>query len=434
MVSAFTYAEQYDLAAYLAKVEANNLDLALAAKDLESAQVSITMARAAFFPQIGVQGGYTRNVIIKKQPTPVAAIYTKEYGKTGMLPLYKPSEPSGYDNELTFGIGADLTIFDASAITDYRKAKTGAAYNEAVYNRTRQTLLCSAKKHYAQTHLILSMLEIAEAAEKTSEEIYHSVDQKYKVGSATRLDMLNAEVDWKQKGAAASDARKNAGTILISFRSLADLPPDEEIILTETNSDCPQLPSSEGDDIQNILGKRDDYRATLLAGRLADIDKDAAITSFLPTVKAGFSYALAGMGNGGSLVGDYNFDSAALSLTVSIPLFTGGYRLAKLKAAKIEQEKANLSILKKHNDIESELRECRLRYDDAYAQSESALLLVETASLAAELAQRSYNNGLITQLNVTEAADRLSQARLSLESAIYDCFAAYYDWELAAGK
>jgi outer membrane protein TolC len=155
--------------------------------------------------------------------------------------------------------------------------------------------------------------------------------------------------------------------------------------------------------------------------------------SFLPTVSASFSYALGGMGNGSSFTGDYDFNSAQLGISASIPVFVGGYRLSRIKAAGIEQEKAELALLKKRDAIEAELLELRLRLDEAAQRVEAARLITETAERAAALSQTSYTNGLATQFTVTEAVNRLGEARLGLQSAIFEYRCAYYDWELATG-
>jgi outer membrane protein TolC len=97
---------------------------------------------------------------------------------------------------------------------------------------------------------------------------------------------------------------------------------------------------------------------------MADLGKKAAEASFFPTVSAGFSFAWGGMGND-SLTGDYDYTSMQLNLGVTIPLFAGGYRLSRIRAARIEQEKASLALAKKRNDIESELIGIQLRLGEA---------------------------------------------------------------------
>jgi outer membrane protein TolC len=276
-----------------------------------------------------------------------------------------------------------------------------------------------------------------EASERLSYEIYQSTERKYRAGAGTELDLLMAEVDWKTKVASVTEARKNAELALIAFRNLAGIPVTEAVTLTEQGGlnppgELPQIPESPA--LEKVLASRPDYRALVLSRELSDIDRRAALSSFLPTASASFSYALGGMGNGGSLTGDYDFNSAQLGIAVTIPLFVGGYRLARVKAAGIEQEKAAIALSQRRNTVESELIELALRLGESAERVESARLIVSTAERAVALSQTAYANGLTTQFNVAEAVNRLGETRLGLQSAVFEYRSAYYDWELASGN
>ncbi|MDR1211647.1 MAG: TolC family protein [Spirochaetaceae bacterium] len=417
-------AEEYDLTAYLAKVEQNNPDLALAARDLALAKTSVAQARAAFLPGVGVQGGYSRNFTDDMRSTPVASV-------DGGGPLVYRDVDSNYDNELTLGIGVNQTLFDTGAIANYSRARQGQRIRESSLEVARQNIRRAAQKIYAQTRLTLDVVIIMEASEQFSRETYQSAERKYRAGTATELDLLLAEVDWKRKVTATAEARKNSELALIAFRSLAGIPPSEAITLAGEFGGLPETPESP--DLETILAQRPDYRSLVLSRGLSDIERRAALSSFLPTVSASFSYALGGMGNGSSLLGDYDFTSSKLSLSVNVPLFAGGYRLSRVKAAGIEQEKAAIALSQRRRGIESELIELRLRLDEAAQRVESARLIEETAQRAVSLAQSSYANGLTTQLTVAEAVNRLGEARLGLQSAIFEYRSICYDWEFAAG-
>ncbi|GHU90038.1 outer membrane efflux protein [Spirochaetia bacterium] len=420
----FAEAGEYDLAAYLARVKQYNPDIALAAKELALAKTSVTQARAAFLPGIGIQGGYNHNFIDSMRSTPVAS------SPGGGRLIYQDVD-SNYDNELTFGIGVTQTLFDAGVIANYDKARKGQAIREASSEAVKQNIQSAAKKLYAQTQLVLMVVEIMEASEQLSRDIYESTERKYRAGADTELNLLMAEVDWKTKMTSTAEAQKNTELALIAFRNLAGIPLSETITLTEPSEDLPEIPDAPA--LETVLGIRHDYRILSLSREMADIDRRAAIGAFLPTASASFSYALGGMGNGGSLVGDYDFDSAALSLKVSIPLFAGGYRLAKMKAAKLEQEKADIALLNKRDAIESDLSKLSLRFKEAVQRVESARLIAAAAERAVSLSQTAYANGLATQLTVADAVNKLGAARLGLHSAIFEYRASYYDWENTAG-
>lgn len=421
-VSVNIRAEEYDLSAYLAKVEQNNPDLALAAKELALARTGVAQARAAFFPSVGVQGGYTRNFTDDMRSTPVAS-------QSGGGPLVYRDVDSNYDNEMTLGIGVNQTLFDAGAISNYSRARQGQKIRETSLEAARRNIRRAAQKIYAQTQLALGIVAIMEASEQFSRETHQSAGRKYRAGTATELDLLLAEVDWKRKAASVAESRKNAELALIAFRNLAGIPLSHAITLTEEFRALPEIPESPA--LETTLAGRPDYRALVLSRELSDIERRAAYTSFLPTVSASFSYALGGMGNGSSLIGDADFNSSKLSLSVNIPVFAGGYRLSRVNAAKIEQEKAGIALSQRRSVIESEFVELRLRLDEAAERIEAARLIEATASRAVALSQSSFANGLTTQLTVSEAINRLGEAQLGLQSAIFEYRSLCYDWEFA---
>ncbi|GHV90394.1 adeC/adeK/oprM family multidrug efflux complex outer membrane factor [Spirochaetia bacterium] len=432
-------AGEYDLAAYLARVRQYNPDIALASKEIALAKTSVAQARAAFLPAIGLQGGYSRNFLDSMRSTPVASL-------PGGGPLVYQDVDSNYDNELTFGLGVTQTLFDAGAIANYNKARKGQAIREESSEAVKQNIQSAAKKLYAQTQLVLMVVEIMEASERLSHDIYESTERKYRAGADTELNLLMAEVDWKTKITSTAEAQKNAELALIAFRNLAGIPLSEAVTLTEPPEDLPAIPDVPA--LETVLGLRHDYRMLTLTREMADLDRRAAAGAFLPTASASFSYGLGGMGNGSSgnsssgnsssgnsssLVGDYAFDSAALSLKISIPLFAGGYRLARMEAAKLEQDKADVALLNRREAIESDLSKLSLRFKEAAQRVESARLIVAAAERAVSLSQTAYANGLATQLTVADAINKLGSARLGLHSAIFEYRASYYDWENTIG-
>jgi len=342
LIATMVSAEEYDLASYLALVERNNPDLLMLYKDIELAKTGVTQARSVFFPSVGVQGGYNRNFIDRKQSMAVASM-------PGGGPLVFQDVRTNYDNELTLGIGVNQVLFNPGMLSNYNKAKLSQAIREQSHEAAREAILCAAKKLYVRAQLALMVVEIRESSENLSLEQYQRIERRYQVGSAIEMDLLSAEVDWRSKTDAAMEARKNAELVLLAFRNLAGIPHSESITLSHEYSDLPEIP--EPVNFGNILANRADYRTLLLAKDLTDIERKAARNAFFPELSASFSYALGGMGNGSSLVGDYDFSSAALGINVRIPIVAGGARLARVKAAQLVMEKnyhCNVSKRNRH--------------------------------------------------------------------------------------
>jgi outer membrane protein TolC len=123
-----------------------------------------------------------------------------------------------------------------------------------------------------------------------------------------------------------------------------------------------------------------------------------------------------------------------LSLTASIPLFTGGYRSALIRSANIDRARAEITIQKSRNAIEQELMSLMLKMRKAKQKMGAAETLEAAALRAMLLSQTALENGLGTRLTVSEAITNLAKTRLNYQHAIFEYRAAYYDWQLAVSR
>lgn len=424
-------AAEYDLAAYLSKVEQDNLDLKLAKSDLEDAVQSVVQSRSALLPTVAAQGSYTRNLQDLVQGTPYAADLKSPYAAAGVAPLLYQDVDTNFDNEYLMAIAVQQKLFSAEAIARYAQARKNREIRTSAYEVTRRSVLAAAKKLYAQAQLASQVVEVMAGVERTAEETYKNAQRKFNAGVSTELDLLLAESAWKTKIPSTAEARRNAEISMLAIKTLAGIALDEPVVLAERNDQVPPLPEDRG--LAQVLEARPDYNISMLAKEIADIARKAAMASFLPSVDGSYKYAALEY-KGNPNIDSKDITSASLGLTVTLPLFTGGYRLSLMKQARIAQDRANINIEKKRGDVERELLSVKLRLEEAYGRIDSARAAENAASRASTLAQTSFANGLATQLTMDEALSRHEQARLGLFNALYEYRAAYYDWELAVGS
>ncbi len=123
-----------------------------------------------------------------------------------------------------------------------------------------------------------------------------------------------------------------------------------------------------------------------------------------------------------------------LGLTLSIPIYTGGYTGAQIQKARIELDKSNIQIDKSKETILNELQNINLRLKEALEIIHSAERTRGSAEKAFTIAETSAENGLITQLELKETRVLFDQTKLNYYVAVYDYLDAYFDWEKATGN
>jgi outer membrane protein TolC len=151
-------------------------------------------------------------------------------------------------------------------------------------------------------------------------------------------------------------------------------------------------------------------------------------------MQASYSYSatrLSGIGAGSD---PNTAQNSQFSINATIPLFVGGYRVAKVRAAKLGEQKAVLSLAQKRADVEAALAQIRMEMAAARSQMDTAKLQSDTAQRALRLSQTSYTSGLITRLDLAKAQDQADQARVGFENAVFQYLCAYYDWNNAVGR
>jgi len=335
------------------------------------------------------------------------------------------------DNELTLGLGIRQKIFSAESIARYEQAKKNSGIQLAVTSHTWAYLLTVAKKLYAQTQLAQGLYQVRQDAEHTAEQAYRAVERKFNAGSVAELELRIAEVEWKKAISATAEARKNAELAMMALKTLAGLPMDSEITLVEGFDSIPELPVIPP--IDEVLARRADYRALLMADQIASISQKAAYGSFLPEVTGSVSCAAGKLGNGSGF-DDYSYEAMIVGLNVTVPLYTGGYRFSLIETARIQKEQSGIRIRQKKDEIQKDIVSIHLRMEEAKEAIESARAMESAALRASSLAQTAFDNGLGTRLSVSEANTNLSGARLNLQNAMYAYRAAWYDWKFATGQ
>jgi outer membrane protein TolC len=210
---------------------------------------------------------------------------------------------------------------------------------------------------------------------------------------------------------------------------MAGIKLEEAVILQGSLLEYPELPATKN--ISEILASRSDYQALINEKILREINVEAKMAEFYPSLSASLTYGWQKSDDGCDLGEGTKVLSAGLNLT--IPVFYGGSRFALLEEAKLELSKTNTTILKKEEDVQIQINNIFLTLKEARGRIDSADTTLKVAEKAYSLSETSVNNGLATQLDLKDASLNLEGAQLNYYIAIFDYLNAYFDWQQATG-
>ena len=417
----YAMAETYDIEKYLSAVSLYSKDLRLAGKEKEMAEAQRRQAISAALPSVGLQAGYTRNLSDYYMYFDMAALDPDATG-VAKAPIKK-------DNEYSATVALKQTIFNPTVASAIKAAGQYTRVTDYVYEASGQAVRVAAKKLFYRCLLLGRVYDVAVASEDNARDNYNIMQKKYDNGQVSQFDLLQAETRWRSAVPETDRALRNYRLAMNMLKNMAGIETEHEIELRGSLNEVPALP--EKTSLETILAARPDFQALLWQEKLRKTAVSAARWSFLPVLSGTVAYSYSAQSDEFNLEEENNYWFAGVEL--SLPIFTGGYRMAEVQKAKIELAKTRIGIDKTRESIANEISNVYLRLEEAHERIESARATLRVAEQAFRIAETTTRDGLSTQLELKDARVGYDGAQLNYFAAIYDYLEAYFDWELLNG-
>ena len=367
-----------------------NTDLLSAAQNVKAAQASLMSARLAYAPSLGLSPQGTISSFDKNAAT-----------KTYSLPVTASWQVDLFGQLLNSKRNAQVTL------------KQVKAYRQAV-----QTQVISNVANMYYTLLMLDrQLEITK---ETAEILKRNAETMEAMKDAAMYNINSAGVE--QSKAAYAQVLATIPDIEQSIRetenALSTFLGEAPHAIKRGVLEAQVLPTelSAGIPIQ-LLSNRPDVKAAEMSLASCYYDTNSARAAFYPQItlsgSAGWTNnSGAGIVNPGKLL-------ASVVGSLTQPLFYRGQNIARLKAAKAQEEQAKLSFQQALLNAGSEVSNALSLYQKTSEKVESRKMQVESAQKASEDTKELFNLGTSTYLEVLSAQQSYLSAQLSQVS---DCF------------
>ena len=374
------------------------------------------MALSEFVPRVN-----WNTVYIKNDKTLMGSL-------AAAIPGLRPSMSS--EDYYLSSFSADQILFSwrmaplrraMKANTKLAALKLAAAENDTTLN---------VKKAFYISLYAKQLLVISQAAEAVARENLETSQALYKEGKVSTFDVSRASVRRVNAKTAAISARNALTVSLEALRMLLSLPAGETFDIDGDFSETPK-DAALADEINSALARRPDLGQARAAENLQSAAKELALTGFLPTVFAGFTYAWEGRDFAPGSGNDYKSWTAKAG--ISIPLFDGMFSIGRFKA-----QKAGLAQAKEQSRAAADgvIMEVRQYYYSLASSRESLQAQKENVETAAEnlrIAQERYKLGLLSLLDLKDAELSNIEARTQQVKALYDYNIAFALLERATG-
>lgn len=346
---------------------------------------------------------------------------------TGGFPIDFSTVGFGAKNQYQLGIDGSLSLYSGGRVQAQNRAASAnrtAADIELISQRARLAL--DITEAYFDAVLADRLVSIAESSLEQSESVLGQTRLARQVGNQSEFELLRAQVTRDNQMPALLQRRTDRDLAHARLKQMLNVPGREPFILTTglgNEAELAQLVRSTG---MPVVGGEDDtssverapVRQLNEALRAQREELRIARSSWIPTVSLSTQYGRvafpsAGLPDLGSFLTNWT-----VSVTASVPLFTGGRTrgAAMVAEAAVREAEARYEQVREAASLDAQQALALL------SQAEAALAASqgtsEQATRAYSIAEVRFREGLSTQVELNDSRLLLQQASANAALAV----------------
>ncbi len=426
-----------------------NVSVKVADKEIERTGFAKKGTYASLFPQIDISGAYQRT--IKKQVmymdfdmSSIGGGMPGGDGETGEGSSDTPSA-GGMDtsgglevgrwNTWSAGLTAAMPVINAQLWKSIRISGLDVELAVEKARASRLDMVTQVKQAYFSTLLAKEAFNVYKEVYENAVKNYEETQKKYNVQKASELDLTRAKTTVANAVPNVYNAESSVILSLWQLKAILGVDLDANIDVAgvlEDHSEHMFYDIHQHDSV-SLENNTTMKQLAIQAEQLAQTVKMQKY-AYIPTLAAQFSFSMNAMTN------DFNFSQyrwtpySYVGVSLSIPIFSGGKRLNDVRQAKNRYSQVQLQTMDTERNLKIAIRQSLNTMETNMKSYYAAKEAVSTAQKGYDIAERSYQVGRSTLIELNDAQLALTQAKLSESQAIYNFIIAKSQLEQSLGN
>lgn len=401
---------------------------------------------AAAFPQISgsLATNHFPDVAVQSFPNFIAqgtyGVLENEGVKDGSgNPILSPSDfgiiAAQFGTKYTASGGIDISqlLFDGQVFVGLQARNASIDFAMKRTAVTEEMIKVNVQKIYYQLVVGKQQITSIDANIDRFEKLLKDTREIYKNGFAEKLDVdkVNVQLNNLLTEKLKVQNKLNAGNASLKF--LMNMPQKDTLLLTDSLSED-ELKS-------NVLDKnydyanRKEYQLLQIGKRLGEYNVKRYKLSYLPTVALYGNYYKNAQRNAFDFFGKGPwFTSSLIGVKISVPIFDGFAKAARVSKARLELQQTNNNIEQLEASIDNDVEQANLSLTSSLITMDSQKKNMELAEQVYNTTKIKYEQGLGSNQEIYNAQTELKVAQNNYYGALYDAIIARIDFLKAAGK
>lgn len=385
----------------------NNYNIKLSQNNSTIAANNVTLGNAGILPQVA--GNFSTNSSRQK---------TKQTRNDGTV-----NNINAHNSNNSYGVNLNWTVFDGfNMFATYDQLKTLDTLGAIRLKDTIQTTIANVITTYYDLISQAEQIKALKGAIDISRTQLHYATDKFSVGRASRLDVLNAEVNLNTDTANLVTQYQQFKSIKIQLNQLLirDLQTDFSVADTIFVDDKLTL----AEIINSAQLQNPAILSAQINKRLAEINLKQVRSTRYPQVGVTSGYTFSNSTTPAGFTLSQNVHGLNYGLTATINIFDGFNQNRREKNAKIQIDNANISAKQTRLAVEAQINSFFVSYLSGLDLVKLGQANVAIAKKNMDISLEKYKLGNITPLEIREAQRNYLDAQSKF-------FAAQYQSKLA---
>ena len=321
--------------------------------------------------------------------------------------------PAGPFQLVEAGPAFSQSILNFQKIRAYQIGREGTHQARADEQTTREIVVNAVVDQYLLILRALATRDAATSRVALAQRLYEQATELQKTGIGLNIDTVRANVELQNERQNLIDAETLTHTTRYGLAALLDLPRDQDLDVAD-HLDFYDLPALDKQSLlDQALTTRPEIRSLNSQQRIAKLTTDAAGEQRLPQLDfSGFWFYQGSRFNNG--IPAYTY-----AVSLEFPVFTGGRIRAEEARARVEEQHVAETRRQLEAQIVDEVKSALDELTAARNSVDVANLGLQLAQEEVDQAQRRFQAGVTTNVEVITAQDELARASDNQIGALY---------------
>lgn len=352
-----------------------------------------------------------------------------------MPPLIPGGPPQVFSLDFTknyeFTLQVVQPLFAGGKIVySYKNARLDLQIAREKNNNTEKDVVLRVKKVFFNILVLKELLKAHNEALRVAETNYKNIKENLELGMASKYDLLRAELAVASVKPNILEVQKLLNLSRLELKFMTGFPADTPVKIVG-ELDYSKQPLELAGLVEHALSNRSEIRQMQMHIRKASNLLRMAYGQFLPDISlvAAYSYR-ADLFN---LRKNNWEDYYTVNLGIRFPIFQQFKRTARVGELNVMKKILNLNYGLLKEATELEVRKLVMTMEEEYQNIRTGLKNIETAKEGLRIAELTYNEGLISILELNTSTNDLTKAKVNFFQAVYNYNIAAAELEKISG-